>query len=150
MSRREVVMSAAEIIRGAKEHAKGGPKRSWMGQAVHVGAKAVEDWDEYETRKVGVGELASFGKLMGDNQELLQAIEERHPASIADLSKIIGRADSNVSRSLAKLEKMGVVKLVPVEGSKAKRPELAIRQMRMELDVINMTVSVKTPKLTLA
>lgn len=147
MNSKKIVKSPEQIIREARERAKGGPKPEWMGKTVHIGDKAVVDWDEYESRSIEVGELASFGKLIGDNQDLLQAIEREHPQSIADLSKSIGRADGNVSRSLAKLEKMGLVKLIPIEGTNAKRPELAVRKMRVEVDVIDMTVSVRTPKL---
>lgn len=150
MSSKKIVKSPEQIIREARAHAKGGPKPEWMGKQVHVGDKAVADWEEYESRSVEVGELASFGKLIGDNQDLLQAIEREHPQSIADLSKSIGRADGNVSRSLAKLEKLGLVKLISIAGSKAKRPELAVRKMRVEVDVIGMTVSVKTPKIASA
>lgn len=147
MSDIKTVVSAAQILREAKAHAKGGAKPSWAGQTVYVGEKAVADWEEYESRAMGVGELAAFGKLMGDNHDLLMAIQNLHPESIAALSKSIGRADGNVSRSLAKLEKMGVVKLVLIEGKKTKRPELALRRMRMELDVLDMTVSVKSAKM---
>lgn len=105
----------------------------------------MKDWDAYESKQMGMGELASFGKLMGDNRDLLRAIQNFHPQSIAGLSKSIGRAESNVSRTLAKLTKMGVVKLTAVEGSKAKRPELAMCGLRVELDVLDMTVSIQTP-----
>jgi predicted transcriptional regulator len=150
MTQEKIVVSAADVLRQAKSHAKGGEKPSWAGQTAYVGQQAVKDWDEYESRAIGIGELASFGKLMGDNQDLLRAIQDFHPQSIADLSKSIGRAEGNVSRSLAKLTKLGVVKLIAVEGSKAKRPELALLRMRMELDVLDMTVSVHTPKMAMA
>jgi len=145
MTQSKIVMSAADILAQAKVHAEGGGKPSWMGQKVYVGDNAVKDWDAYESRQIGMGELASIGKLMGDNHDLLQAIQELHPNSIAALSKSIGRAETNVSRTLAKLCRLGVVKLVQVEGSRAKRPELAVRKMRIELDVLDMTLLVQTP-----
>ena len=145
MNQKKIVVSAAEILRQARAHAKGEEKPSWAGQKIYVGDQAVKDWEAYDSRDIGMGELASFGKLMGDNRDLLRAIQNMHPKSIADLSKAIGRAESNVSRTLAKLTKMGVVKLTAVEGSKAKRPELAMRRVRVELDVIDMTVSIQTP-----
>ena len=150
MSEKKMVVNAAEVLAQARAHASGGAKPSWTGQKAYVGKKAVSDWNAYEAKKIGMGELASFGKLMGDNHDLLRAIDHFHPKSIADLSKSIGRAESNVSRTLAKLTKIGVVKLVAVEGSKSKRPELALRQMRVELDVLDMTVSIQTPRPALA
>jgi len=150
MTEKKMIVSAAEVLRQAKAHAKGGAKPSWAGQQAYVGEPAVKDWEEYESRAMGMGELASFGKLMGDNRDLLKAILNLHPKSIADLSKSIGRAESNVSRTLTKLSKMGVVRLIPVEGSKAKRPELAMRRMRVELDILDMTVSIQTPSRAMA
>jgi predicted transcriptional regulator len=145
MSKSKMVVNAADILSQAKAHAKGGAKPSWAGKKVYVGQQAVSDWKTLESMQMDMGGLASFGKLMGDNHDLLLAIQDLRPSSIADLSKSIGRAESNVSRTLAKLTKIGVVKLISVDGSKTKRPELAMRRMRVELDVLDMTVSVQTP-----
>jgi len=96
-------MSAEEVLKQARAHAKGDVNPSWVGKTVYVGKQAVEDWAAYESKVMGMGELAAFGKLMGENSDPLRAIQDLHPQSIADLSKSIGRAESNVSRTLSKL-----------------------------------------------
>jgi len=45
MTEKKMIVSAAEVLRQAKAHAKGGAKPSWAGQQAYVGEPAVKDWE---------------------------------------------------------------------------------------------------------
>ena len=49
--------------------------------------------------------------LSSDNQELLRAIINNNPGSLAELEQITSRNKSNLSRTLKTLEKYGIVSL---------------------------------------
>ena len=72
--------------------------------------------------------------LTPENRELLAAIDQTHPKSVAALAKQLHRAEPNVSRTLSKLEACGLVRLRPGKG-KAKIPEILARRIRVEIDV---------------
>lgn len=72
--------------------------------------------------------------LTPDNRQLLAAIEKSRPTSVADLARLVGRAESNVSRTLSKLVAGGFVRLKPGAG-KAKVPEVAIHRLTVDIDV---------------
>ncbi len=72
--------------------------------------------------------------LTPDNRQLLAVIEERKPASVADLARMVGRAESNVSRTLSRLIAGGFVRLKSGAG-KAKVPEVAIHRLTLDIDV---------------
>lgn len=72
--------------------------------------------------------------LTPDNRQLLAAIENSKPASVADLARLVGRAESNVSRTLSRLVTGGFVRLKPGTG-KAKVPEVAIHRLTVDIDV---------------
>lgn len=56
--------------------------------------------------------LESFAKVLSDrNRALLKTIAEEKPKSLAELAKISGRAESNLSRTLHTLEQYGLVHL---------------------------------------
>lgn len=72
--------------------------------------------------------------LSPENRLLLAAIENNKPASVADLARMVGRAEPNVSRTLSKLVASGFVRLNPGTG-KAKVPEVAIHRLTVDIDV---------------
>lgn len=72
--------------------------------------------------------------LNSENRALLALIDSAHPQSLAELAKLSGRAESNLSRTLSKLEAMGVVRLVEGPG-RAKAVELVVRKLVVEIDV---------------
>ena len=76
--------------------------------------------------------------LTPENRRLLAAIERKKPASVADLARLVGRAEPNVSRTLAKLVAAGLVRLKPGAG-KAKIPEVAIRRLTVDIDICRQT-----------
>lgn len=55
--------------------------------------------------------------LNNENQRLLHTIIEEKPKSIADLSAVTGRKISNLSRTLKKMQRYGIVDLVKQRGS---------------------------------
>src|SRR3990172_2085596 len=76
--------------------------------------------------------------LTPENRQLLAVIEKKKPASVADLARLVGRAEPNVSRTLGKLVAAGFVRLKPGAG-KAKVPEVAIRRLTVDIDVCDQT-----------
>ena len=56
--------------------------------------------------------MESFAKVLSDrNRSLLALIAETQPESLAELSKLSGRAKSNLSRTLKTMERYGLVQL---------------------------------------
>ena len=70
--------------------------------------------------------------LTPENRQLLALIRDRKPQSIADLAEMSGRAAPNLTRTLAKLEAAGFVRMQLVERRKV--PTAAIRTLRFEID----------------
>lgn len=75
--------------------------------------------------------------LTPENRALLALIDTRRPQSMAELAKLAGRAESNLSRTLAKLQAIGIVRVIDGQG-RARIPELAIRKFNLEIDVCRM------------
>ena len=76
--------------------------------------------------------------LTPENRQLLAMIEKKKPASVADLARLVGRAEPNVSRTLGKLVAAGFVRLKPGVG-KTKAPEVAIRRLTVDIDICHQT-----------
>jgi len=70
--------------------------------------------------------------LTPENRRMLAAIRDRRPASVAELAAITGRAAPNVTRTLAKLEGAGLIRLT-VSGRR-KAPALAVRKLVVTID----------------
>jgi predicted transcriptional regulator len=70
--------------------------------------------------------------LTPDNRRLLAVIRDRRPQSIAELAAITGRAAPNLTRTLAKLEAVGFVRMRTV--ARRKVPTAAVRTLRVEID----------------
>jgi predicted transcriptional regulator len=70
--------------------------------------------------------------LTPENRKLLAVIRDRKPQSIAELAKITGRAASNLTRTLAKLEAVGFVRMQGEE--KRKIPVSIVKKLRVEID----------------
>ena len=76
--------------------------------------------------------------LTPENRQLLAVIEKKKPASVADLARLVGRAEPNVSRTLGKLAAAGFVRLKPGAG-KTKVPEVAVRRLTVDIDICHLT-----------
>ena len=70
--------------------------------------------------------------LTPDNRRLLAMIRDRQPRSIAELATLSGRAAPNLTRTLAKLEAVGFVKME--EEERRKVPTAIIGTLRVEID----------------
>lgn len=70
--------------------------------------------------------------LTPENRQLLALIRDRKPQSIAELAEISGRAAPNLTRTLAKLEAVGFVKMQ--DGERRKIPTAAVHRLRVEID----------------
>lgn len=68
--------------------------------------------------------------LTPENCRLVALIHRYRPQSITELCRLAARPQPNVSRSLAALERAGIVSMV---GTRPKRPELAVRRVTIEL-----------------
>ena len=110
----------------------------WAGKQVYVGDGAKEYWEAVNSEADSLG---AFSKLYNDNKDLLSIIARLHPASVAELAELAHREQSNVSRTLSKLEKSGLIKLVQAGKGRTKRPELVMRQVRIDLDLVSGQVS---------
>lgn len=70
--------------------------------------------------------------LTPENRKLLALIRDLKPGSIAELVEMTGRAQPNLTRTLAKLEAAGFVKMKLVGRRKA--PSTAIKKIVVEID----------------
>ena len=76
--------------------------------------------------------------LTPENCQLLSLIGREHPHSISALAETAGRDQGNLSRTLAKLEEAGFIRMV-AQG-REKRPEITRKKLRIELDLVNDSV----------
>jgi len=60
--------------------------------------------------KIWFSSMAALAQILSDqNRELLSLIAKQKPESITELSKLSGRAQSNLTRTLKKMESYGLV-----------------------------------------
>jgi predicted transcriptional regulator len=70
--------------------------------------------------------------LTPENRQLLAIIRDRKPQSIAALAEMTGRAQPNLTRTLAKLEAAG---LITMEAHGRRRaPNAAVKKIVVEID----------------
>lgn len=75
--------------------------------------------------------------LTPENRELMAIIRDKKPKSIAELAKLTGRAPSNLTRTLGKLEHAGLVKM---QADKRKKiPIPAVKALRVRIDPFSQT-----------
>jgi predicted transcriptional regulator len=70
--------------------------------------------------------------LTPENRRLLAIIRDRKPQSINELAEITGRAAPNLTRTLAKLEAVGFVRMRTVKRRKV--PTTAVHRLHVEID----------------
>ena len=71
--------------------------------------------------------------LTPENRRLLSLIRDRKPESMTELREWTGRAQPNLSRTLAKLEAAGLVTMKPGNGRR-KIPQVRVRKITVEID----------------
>jgi len=74
--------------------------------------------------------------LTPENRILLATIRDQHPQSIAELGKMTGRAPSNLTRTLDKLEAAGLVRMETI--GQRKMPIPTIRKIHVEIDPFSL------------
>ncbi|MBI1387421.1 MAG: MarR family transcriptional regulator [bacterium] len=70
--------------------------------------------------------------LTPENRKLLAIIRDKQPQSIAELATLSGRAAPNLTRTLAKMESAGLIKMKTL--NRRKTPTPAIQTIRLEID----------------
>ena len=75
--------------------------------------------------------------LTPENRKLMAIIRDRKPKSIAELAKWTGRAPSNLTRTLGKLEDAGLVRMLA--DKKKKVPVPAVKSLRLRIDPFSQT-----------
>lgn len=70
--------------------------------------------------------------LTPENRRLLAVIRDREPQSIAELARWTGRAAPNLTRTLAKLEAAGLIKMRTV--NRRKIPTAKVKTLHVEID----------------
>jgi predicted transcriptional regulator len=70
--------------------------------------------------------------LTSENRHLLAMIRDRKPESIAKLAELTGRAASNLTRTLTKLEAAGLVKMRTVNRRKV--PTAPVKKLHVRID----------------
>ena len=70
--------------------------------------------------------------LTPDNRRLLALIRDRKPNSVAELVALTGRAQPNLTRTLAKFEAAGFITMKTVGRRRA--PSVAVKKIVVEID----------------
>jgi len=70
--------------------------------------------------------------LTPDNRRLLTVIRDRTPQSVAELVQMTGRAQPNLTRTLAKLEAAGFVRMTT--HGRRKAPSVTVKRIIVEID----------------
>jgi predicted transcriptional regulator len=70
--------------------------------------------------------------LTPENRHLLAIIRDRKPQSVAELVEMSGRAQPNLTRTLAKMEAAGFITMKAVGRRKA--PTVAVKKILVEID----------------
>lgn len=71
--------------------------------------------------------------LTPENRELLAIIRDRKPQSVAELAQMSGRAQPNLTRTLAKMEAAGFITMKAV-GHRRKAPSATVKRIVVEID----------------
>jgi predicted transcriptional regulator len=86
-----------------------------------------------DARKTSCNSVEAVVRLLTpDNRRLLCLIRDRKPQSVAELAALTGRAQPNLTRTLAKLEAAGFIRMKIVGRRKA--PSAAIKRIVVEID----------------
>jgi predicted transcriptional regulator len=70
--------------------------------------------------------------LTPQNRRLLALIRDRKPRSVAELVALTGRAQPNLTRTLAKLEAVGFITMKAT--GRRKTPSVAVKKIVVEID----------------
>ena len=100
-------------------------------------------YDSEDTAKaLGAKRAEALVKLLSEeNRTMLHLIDSRHPGSVRELAALVGRKESNLSRTLKKLEAVGIVGFEEGAG-RARAPRLLARRVTLDLDLVGTSSAV--------
>jgi predicted transcriptional regulator len=103
--------------------------------------RAVARGDKAAPKDAAAPSFNSVGVLIRlltpENRRLMAIIRDKKPKSIAELAELTGRAASNLTRTLAKLEDAGLVKMQTDKRKKIPIP--AVKTLRLRIDPFSQT-----------
>lgn len=105
------------------------------------------DSKETAAKALGAKRAEALVKLLSEeNMALLHLIESQHPSSLRELAALAGRKESNLSRTLKKLEEVGIVGFEEGAG-RTRAPRLLARRVTLDLDLVGSSsaVSIEGP-----
>ena len=73
--------------------------------------------------------------LSTDNLKLLHLIGTQHPESVRELAMLVKRKESNLSRTLKKLQEAGIIAFEKGPG-RIRAPRLIARRVTLDLDLV--------------
>jgi predicted transcriptional regulator len=73
--------------------------------------------------------------LSSENLRLLHLIATKRPGSVRELATLVRRKESNLSRTLKKLQEAGIVAFEPGPG-RTRAPRLVARRVTLDLDLV--------------
>ena len=86
-----------------------------------------------DARKPSFNSIEAVVRLLTpQNRRLLAVIRDRKPRSVAELVTMTGRAQPNLTRTLAKLEAAGFIRMKLVGRRKA--PSVSVKRIVVEID----------------
>ena len=84
--------------------------------------------------KIWFESLKVLGEVLSErNQDLLRVILKHEPESLKELADLTGRQVSNLSRSLSKMENIGLVKLT--RNGRRVKPAVVATDFRVEFGI---------------
>mgnify|MGYP003592495192 CR=1 FL=1 len=75
--------------------------------------------------------LKTAAEVLDRNRELIRVICDESPGSVTELALRVGRKESNVSRSLKRLEAFGIVRLL--DEGRSRRPIALARDFEIQV-----------------
>ena len=151
MSFRGLIDEMKMVGAGKKKPSPRSDRNSYESKAAHAfamklakgkGAAAPSAKALATAAELDIAALAGVTRLMSrENQILLRLIAQGGVLSLSDLAEKSHRAETNLSRTVKKFERIGVLKLVPGIG-RAKIPTLAMKSFQVNVNVITGKFSV--------
>ena len=96
-------------------------------------------FDSDETAEKALGTRTSpeamVKLLSSENLKLLHLIATMHPSSVRELAMLVRRKESNLSRTLKKLQEVGIIAFEKGPG-RTRAPRLVARRVMLDLDLV--------------
>jgi predicted transcriptional regulator len=85
--------------------------------------------------KIWFNSMASLAQVLSDqNRELLSLIADEEPESITELARLSHRSQSNLTRTLKRMERYGLVKMKAGERGK-KQPSVPYTDILVDMSI---------------